>query len=540
MKKFGLLFLVLSIMLPLKSWASDYVPGEFLVGMKEGASLSALETLNAQFGVYAAQKQAGTKGLYVLKVPPFTDIMAAVAAYKAVPSVRLAEPNFVVKASQNASLNRASQFAVKQADLSAGLAIAQPAVFFDHAGSRQDKIIPVAVCTPGVDPGCRAVPSQPKPKPKSPASCTPGVDPGCGGVAPSKPKNPSCTPGVDADCGQRPGNPGSGETPAPPNYRKPRPDYPTGIPRQYPRRRNPIYDSDRVISGGSWRPVTDYGRYIVDYSGWHESPAYATINRSGANQPKEFLATLTTMVSRRKYQLYWRWVWVGTDCDYAGDNCAAWRQDVEDAWGYEGLEYSPGRSIQVQLNFANDSALLPWETESISLSYDGSQVGYGLSGAAFHYNVTGPLIDQFRGRAFITLTAGSKKLQNPDRNGVDMWLENISGKSGNTIQVKFRDKHVPYYRGEEGEVLEFQVTIKKKVEGGFDPVVFKMTRDSNGVWQWRLWGGNPVGGPFDTFISQPGEYYISDWEFRRANVAGDSKVSKSNWVDKGRGAGISR
>lgn len=206
MKKIGLLFVALSVILPGMGWAADYVPGELLLGLKEGVEISRsesgaiitgqfdLDRLNAQYGAYAVDFNSEL-GLYRLKVSAKTDIMAAVAAYRAVSSVRRAEPNLIATAAHRHADRALKQGALKINQVAGAVAagMAQPAVFFDKAGDRNSLIVPVASCTPGVDPGCA------KPKP----ACTPGVDAGCG-TTPSKPK-PSCTPGVDAGCDCTPG-----------------------------------------------------------------------------------------------------------------------------------------------------------------------------------------------------------------------------------------------------------------------------------------------------------------------------------------------
>ncbi|MFI5345142.1 MAG: hypothetical protein ACHQ51_02095 [Elusimicrobiota bacterium] len=350
------------------------------------------------------------------------------------------------------------------------------------------------------------------------ATCTPGVD------CPEQPRGPvrrpapNCTPGVDC--------PGDGDqqdpsrrTPLPPNYR-PRP---SGNPSSFPPIGSPDYYDQTVTSG--WYVYRNiYGWPEEGTGNWSNyDTARASVVRGGSEkgqQGSDYTANLTSTASRPTYRVYWRYV--GTNCDPNDDSqCLNW--SVQYARFVEHYDHRTASAfVDVHFN-DNGQKILPWETETISLTFDGSRIDYDASYGAFRYSVNGPIINQQTGRASIEFTAGNRVRRQPESDKVIARLE----KSNGQLQISVVDRRADVYNG---EPLEIAYQVKKDCNGWFcsDKVVDE--RRAN----------NPVGAVVDKGASVqtvipvantgPGKYYIV-WSFRRAK----SQYSNDGWVNEGKG-----
>lgn len=363
-------------------------------------------------------------------------------------------------------------------------------------------------CTPGVD-----CPSTSPRRPGSGSSCTPGVD--CPGTVPSRPR---CTPGVDCPGDGR--RPGGGGTPLPPNYR-PRPTRP---PRSYTPPPN-IGWYDREARSG-WREHNFLGFSLVDYGSWKETTGSATIERGGTetgiSQGVRYVAPLKSRRYRNRYKRYYRHV--GRDCNDYG-RCRYW--DVEYAWFRAGTDDGRTRFMDVTLRFENDDVLLPWEKERFRVSFKGGRVSLEQVDTAFRYLVDGPVVDQRRGTAVISLTPQSRRLRLPEKNKVSLSLQ----KDGSQLFLVVTDNRTEVY---DGEMLEIRVRVKwDKPWSWNNPVVFERKKSS--PLQFRVQAGEREQ-RVQVPANKSGEYWISNWRFRRA----ESEISRDDWINKGKGNTVKR
>lgn len=357
-----------------------------------------------------------------------------------------------------------------------------------------------ARCTPGVD--C----PETKPTHKAPR-CTPGVD--CPEDRHPR-REPGCTPGVDC--------PGDGRTPLPPNYR-PRP---RGEPSRFPPLGDPdVYDH---AVAGDWHAYRYFGSPVETAGRWSDyDTARARVERGGAEvgvQGTSYVANLDSRSERLVYRVYWRYV--GTDCDPNDDSqCLDWR--VQYARFPERRD-SRSASAVVEVRFDDSGMkLLPWEKDTLFVTFDGYRVGYDASYAAFRYSVRGPVIDQQTGRATIEFTAIERIKRRPESDKVLARLE--KGPSG--LQLSVLDRRADFY---DGEPLEIAYKVKKDCNGWFcsDKVVAER------AYQDPLRVIVKKGGDLQAVVPVPdtgsGKYYVV-WSFRRAQ----SKISADSWADQGKG-----
>ena len=384
------------------------------------------------------------------------------------------------------------------------------------------KLIPVG-CTPGVD--CPAAPK------RAPSNCTPGVD--CPASAPRRPAS-RCTPGVDCPGdGRRPSGctpgvdcPGSGSpsvpTPAPDNY-YPRPSNP---PSTFPDWRGgnlDRYDREADVSSLWMSQLDVFGDPVEDEGAWTRSTVRGTIERAGSEkgtQGSRYHVTLVSQETRNVYRLYWRYV--GYDCDpNDSSRCRSWR--VQQAWFLRRTENGRTSAMNVVVRFENDQPLLPWETETIGLTYDGSSVGVDDSYGAFRYSVRGPIVDQQNGVATIELTPTSRRKRAPEFDKVNVRLENRGG----ALTMIVEDQRAQFYAGEN---LELVYQVMRKCSGWWE-----CTRNFGDVKVTENAQSAPLVVPVQSGravqLETPvpgangsGEYYLN-WYFRRA----DSKLSDGSW-----------
>jgi len=362
-------------------------------------------------------------------------------------------------------------------------------------------------CTPGVD----CPDQQPQQRPTQP-NCTPGVD------CPTAPqRHPNCTPGVDCPGDDNSGN-GGGRTPLPPNYR-PRPE---GSPSYFPPVGDPrAYDGD-VVSG--WYLYRNsWGMSIETNGDWSDyGTDRARVERGGSevgSQGAAYTAQLDSKSSRPVYRVYWRYV--GTDCDpNDSSRCLDWRVQYGrfvDRWDHR----SAAATIDVRFDDRGQK-LLPWEKETVYVTFDGYRVGYDASNGAFRYSVNGPILNQQTGRASIEFVAGDRIRRQPESDKVIARLE----KAGGTLQLSILDRRSAFY---EGEPLDIVYQVKKDCNGWFcrdkvvaergerDPLRIVVQKD-------ELQAAIPVPN------QGAGKYYVV-WSFRRAQ----SKISSDRWIDQGKG-----
>ena len=364
-------------------------------------------------------------------------------------------------------------------------------------------------CTPGVD--CPEEPRQ-RPQPRQP-DCTPGVD--CPDAPPQH--HPNCTPGVDCPGDDGSGN-GGGRTPLPPNYR-PRPD---GSPSSFPPVGDPrLYDSE-VVSG--WYLYRNsWGMAIESNGDWSDyGTDRARVERGGSEvgtQGTGYTAQLDSKSNRPVYRVYWRYV--GFNCDpNDSSRCLDWRVQYGrfvDRYDHR----SANATIDVRFNDQGQK-LLPWEKETLYVTFDGSRVGYDASYGAFRYSVNGPILNQQTGRASIEFVAGERVKRQPEADKVIARLE----KAGGTLQLSILDRRSAFY---EGEPLDIVYQVKKDCNGWFcsDKVVSERgSRDPLRivVQKDELQAAIPVP------AQGSGKYYVI-WSFRRAQ----SKLSSDGWINQGKG-----
>ena len=412
----------------------------------------------------------------------------------------------------------------------ANLAVVNPAAFFDgnNANGREmgassgfygvlaadygadGAIRPVAAgCTPGVD-----CPSNDQ-KPKRQLRCTPGVD--CPSDDQKPKRQPRCTPGVD--CPKDEDTPDNGRTPLPPNYR-PRPE---SVPDRFPSYDNsPVpYDSNRVDEAGYWHEYRVWGEPVFSHGSWEQSAASAQVKRGGSEtgfgQGTAYATALQSQAQCNVYKLNWRYV--GRDCDPNDSNsCLNW--EIEYRWFYDGIQSGKVTVMNVEVEFQNDQKLLPWEEETFDLSFDGSKVSIQQTDTAFSYQVRGPLVDQQRGTASITLVPGARRLRAPEASKVALSLI----EEDKQLKLIVDDARTEFY---DGTTLEVDVTVK--FEKGFwhsDALV------SKGILRISPVRSGDRRHAFLVEANQgPGSYYIKSWNFRRL----DSKISSPDWISKGKG-----
>ncbi|MBI4377412.1 MAG: hypothetical protein HY549_13310 [Elusimicrobia bacterium] len=534
----------LAALMPLAAMAADYAPGEFLLGLREGARFESLDELNSRFKAKIAESMVEV-GVYRVTIGEGSDVLATVEAYRKSDKVRFAEPNAILGAGA-ASVDRAPGMQAPHVPIEDfQAATLSPERFFDglsrNAGSGLS-VLRVANCTPGLD--CPEAPKKKKP------SCEEGLDcpdqPRHRPQPKPAPRQPACTPGLDCD-GDRPQpTPGRGDgrdrAPAPPNY-KPRPTQP---PTHWPAppSRVPFFDNPNDISmwhrySGSLAETWAGDWY---YGEWAWNPGSARISRggleTGVSQGQRYNATLTAeqnrLKSRRLWRRYWRWVPVGncyTD-EWNNVSCDDWA--IEYAWIYIGETEShtvtgQRRSVDVVVEFSNDKPLLKWDTETLYVKYDGQGQVWVESGsdAAFKYTYAERRVDEWAGRAYINLVPGDRILKAPEASKVNVQLLTENWQ----LKLRFRDYRASDYQNTR---LELRVSVYKLDERD----VAEFRKDHKKVFEhtfaYDIRGSRPEGHvesyafdiPVGVVPPRSGKYFIGEWSFRR--IA--SPISSQDWV----------
>lgn len=323
--------------------------------------------------------------------------------------------------------------------------------------------------------------------------------PGSGGSLPPPPGSGSPLPPP----------PGSGDTlPPPPAYEPlPRPMYPGG----------PLPRGDHRLENAQ-RSYDESGDYI---GFWDGSRGYTEDTGVVNTEPSDGGRYVLTLESR-EYR----------------DRTHFVRKDDGAVYYYPERRLGRGESRRVVIDFVNraEKPLLPWERERFVFSFQGDRSrNSGLelqsqNGAyRYGYHVSSDLRDPLTVR--VEMEAGEKLLTSPDSEGVTLSLR-PDGRGG--LELVVTDLRASHYGGEQLQ-LEFEV---RKVKRGFlarDTLVFGASRRAprNVNIGHGVRDGSQVRIPVPA--SGPGEYYIENWAFRRAN----SRVSTGVWVGKRRGPRVS-
>ncbi|MBI4349667.1 MAG: hypothetical protein HY553_22720 [Elusimicrobia bacterium] len=321
------------------------------------------------------------------------------------------------------------------------------------------------------------------------------------------------------------GNQG-GNLPPPPQYR-PRPSRPGNLPPP-PGGNIPIEDSG-VTTVGYWHVFPGaYGWPVDRYGDWSSETASAGFSRGGSEtgvtQGTRYTANLSSREYRRRYRLYYRYV--GYNCHPNDpDNCERWEEQRK--YFYEDTRYGRSSQMSVEVGFAQDKALLPWEKESFSIKYDGSRVWIDQHEPSYTYSVRGPIVDQQTGAATMTLTAGAKILRAPESGKVNAYIVNEGGK----LKLVIEDYRTREYAG---EALDVAFEVWRDDPAGWRNLLGRDTkmaeRTKNGPVRINTAAGAQKH-VIDLGVSGSAEYYLDTWSFRRAN----SKLSSGDWVNRGKG-----
>ncbi len=279
-------------------------------------------------------------------------------------------------------------------------------------------------------------------------------------------------------------------------------------------------------------PLTSWGSDYYDaasgdgYTRWYPWPKYfydttrttgkSVISRTAANAKTTYNSTLSSQEKTQTRECYYRayYTWNSYegrwDFDHYKGACAVINTQVSAA---------DMMGVSVEFDMAGMS-LLPWDKESIGISFDGTRVGVDLSGAAFKYAVTGPIVDQGNGTATVKLTAVSRVKRAPEKDKVNANLQ----KTGAKLQLVVKDDRASYYTG---EVLQVKMLIKRNSGHWYkaDPVIVNQTLNI------KVNSNQSQTTTFDVPASVSGEYYIKEWSFRREN----SQTSSDAWMYKGEG-----
>lgn len=373
-------------------------------------------------------------------------------------------------------------------------------------GSGEARLIRTqATCTQGVD--C----------PESAAGCTQGVD--CPGDGYSS-GGADCTQGVDCPGD---GSYGGGVPPPAPPYRA----RPTAPPSAFPPVGTPQYYDEGVTSAGYWVAARDIlGRPTEVVGQWTNSTGRGTISRGGSEvgqQAAAYNVPLRSESSRGVYRLHWRYV--GTNCDPNDTNrCLNW--GVQYGYLRDRTEAGAVTAIVLNVAFADDQPLLPWERDVVNFAFDGTRVTVDQSGAAFAYGVR-------QNGASMTLTRGARnrrRIPQAEEGRVAVSLV----KNGSTLELVVDDSRAAFFAGEaiELDVKVTQVCARRgMLNRCIDEDVFVRGQRQGGFLRVPVAAGRtrqiavPVG-------TAPGEYFIGRLLYRRVGgaVGAQSRLVSDEWI----------
>ncbi|MDP3541295.1 MAG: hypothetical protein Q8T11_02365 [Elusimicrobiota bacterium] len=314
-------------------------------------------------------------------------------------------------------------------------------------------------------------------------------------------------------------------------------DLPSGYDRPHRDQSNP----DRFYYYSGWYRWRD-----VFVTNWGRTEDAATISRTAANQGQLHTRSLTSQVYRDAkecyYQAVYRYDWV-----QGGFNGSHWEERFDHYKARcirQPRQYGPPRVYTVHISFDMGMVQgqdLPWESDVIRITYDGSgQPRYDFSGAAYRYSTR--LDDQRGGSESVTLVAGAKVLRAPEADKVQAFLRDNGGR----IELVINDDRASFYQG---ETLRVNARIVRRV-------VIKV---KGVLWGWNEKNVDSVihSSPVDVLVdaAKPqsitdltgaanapkpanavrSSVFIESWEFSRVN----SRISTGAVIRKGKGNGIS-
>jgi hypothetical protein len=172
----------------------------------------------------------------------------------------------------------------------------------------------------------------------------------------------------------------------------------------------------------------------------------------------------------------------------------------------------------VQVRLEGRQSQLPWENESFTVCLDGRWLSIHENYAAHKYS-SRELSGQF------TLTAGAKKAMRPDPAGIRL---DAPVNSGANLSATFTDKWSEYYGG---ETTEFQVKLRRQVDGWFDSTLVEKTVSLPAAASYTV-NFADYAADFTSKLKAGKKYYV-EWSFKRlGSVSTDRKmkVGDSNTV----------
>ncbi len=317
-------------------------------------------------------------------------------------------------------------------------------------------------------------------------------------------------------------------------------DWWSGLPSGYDRPHTDTSNPDTFYYYSEWYRWRD--TFVTN---WGRTEDSATISRTAANQGQIHSRSLTSQVYRESkdcyYQAVYRYDWA-----QGGFNGSHWEERF-DHYSARCIrnprEYGRPQVYTSHVSFDMSMVSgqeLPWESDVIHITYDGSgQPRYDFSGAAFKYTIR--LDNQSGGSESVTLLAGAKNLRAPEADKVQAFLRVNAGK----IEFVINDDRASYYQGETLRVsakVVRRVVIKVKGvlwgwnEKNVDSVISSspvdvLTAASNSQNITDLTSAASAPKPANAVRSS---VFIEYWEFARVN----SRISTGAVIRKGQGNSV--
>jgi hypothetical protein len=316
-------------------------------------------------------------------------------------------------------------------------------------------------------------------------------------------------------------------------------DWWTGLPNGYDRSYRDESNPDSLFIYSGWYRWRD-----VFVTNWERTEDSAAIRRTPANQGQIQSVSLTSQVYREAkecyYQAVYRYDWVqggfyGSHWEEHFDRYKARCMRLPRDYGQPRV-YTSNVSFDMGMVQGQD---LPWESDIIRITYDGSgQPRYDISGAAYRYSVR--LDNQRGGSESVTLIAGAKVLRAPESDKVQAFLRNNGGK----IELVINDDRASFYQGEtlrvnarvvRRDVIKVKGLLWGWNEKNVDSVIYSSPVDI-------LTGNSPQNVTDLTGAAsapKPANFvrssiFIESWEFSRVN----SRISTGAVIRKGQGNAI--
>lgn len=170
---------------------------------------------------------------------------------------------------------------------------------------------------------------------------------------------------------------------------------------------------------------------------------------------------------------------------------------------------------RVQVELRNRQELFPWEREAVAVCLDGPWLSVHEVELAHKYT------SQRQG-GYYTLTAGERKLMNPDKHGIEAGAPESTG---DNVAVNFADKWASYYAGEQTVLM---VKLKREIKNWFDPTLVEKELTFTAADNYKIDFGE-YASEFSEKL-KPGKKYYVEWKFKRI-----SKISKDTKIKRGDG-----